>query len=177
MINFGFWVSLRRLESSDIDLYLDVRNSYLFRVGARQFDLITSDDVRDLLNNKNSKIFSIIHRGSEKGICSFTDINHIHQRAEFSIFINGNHHREGIGELALQTLFCHGFKNLNLNVIYGETFSENVGAHRLFSKIGMAWRPGIDEAYYKNGKFIDSHIIFMTKSSFLDREWSNNEQR
>ncbi len=177
MINFGFWVSLRRLYTEDIAIYREIRNSYAFRMGSRQCDLKTSEDVQKLLADKDSSIFEINHRGSQKGICALSDINHVHQRAEFSIFIQDHVRRLGVAEMALKTLFCHGFRNLNLNVIHGETFDNNNAAHRLFDKVGMVRRPGIEQAYYKDGVWVDSHIIFMTKKMFLERDYCHNEQR
>ena len=105
-------------------------------------------------------------QSSVHGICGLTDIDHLNQRAEFSIYVFPKDRRKGIAYKALVALFEHGFDDLNLNLIWGETF-ENNPAIKLFSKdIGMTAEGVRNDFYFKNGKFIDAHLFSIKRKDF-----------
>ena len=99
------------------------------------------------------------------GVCGFTSIDHINQKAEFSLYIQPNMHGFGYGRMALQTLVAHGFNSLNLNRIWGETFDGNPAA-KTFAEVGFQFEGTLRKSYFKEGKFIDSHIY-----AILREEW------
>ena len=110
------------------------------------------------------------------GMCGLTDIDLINRRAEFSLYIVPECWKKGYGKAALQTLFSHGFRNLNLNVIWGETFDENP-AIELFKNLGMYYEGTRNEFYYRDGSYIDAHLISMSRSQFdnIEKTWSETK--
>ena len=100
------------------------------------------------------------------GVAGLTSIDRGNARAEFSLYIAPEFQMHGFGRPALATLFDHGFKNLNLNSIWGETIDGNPARH-LFERIGMKHEGVRRDFYYKNGSFKDAHLYSILKS-----EWS-----
>jgi RimJ/RimL family protein N-acetyltransferase len=92
------------------------------------------------------------------GVCGFTDISWVNQRAEFSLYVAPKHRRRCIGSDSLKRLFFHGFDDLNLNTIWGETFDGNP-ALGIFLGLGMVKEGTRKEFYFRNGRFIDAHLV------------------
>lgn len=107
--------------------------------------------------------------GGLVGVCGLTDIDHINQRAEFSLYIGPEYQRKGYAKRALSELLSHGFFDLNLNVIWGETFDQNP-AIRLFESLGMVKDGTRRDHYFKGGKFIDCHLYSLRRS-----EWNPSD--
>jgi len=99
------------------------------------------------------------------GVCGFTSIDRLHQKAEFSLYIQPNMQGRGYGEKALRTLVEHGFKALNLNRIYGEVFFGNK-ALEMNRRVGFRVEGIQRQTYFKEGKFLDSYMI-----SILKEDW------
>jgi len=99
------------------------------------------------------------------GICGFTSIDMINRHAEFSLYIFPDFRLNGFAEKALKLLFKHGFYDLNLRQIWGETF-ENNPAYSLFKKLGMKDDGVRREFYYKNGQYLNAKMISIMKDEF-----------
>jgi RimJ/RimL family protein N-acetyltransferase len=99
------------------------------------------------------------------GVCGLTSIDHLNQKAEFSLYISPGHQGSGLGKLALRTLLSHGFKDFNLNRIWGETYEGNP-ALTMFEKLGFTIEGKQRQAYFRDGKFIDSFIVSMLREEF-----------
>ena len=100
------------------------------------------------------------------GVCGFTDIDHLNQRAEFSCYMFPKFQGKGHATIALKTLFKHGFDDLNLNMIWGETFEGNAAIHIFTEKLGMFLEGTRRNFYYKKGKFLDAHLLSISKEEF-----------
>lgn len=111
------------------------------------------------------RLYLVENKGALIGCTGFTSIDHINARAEFSLYIDPSIRGVGLGEAALKTLFNFGFKMLNFNLIWGETFDGNP-AYSLFEKLGMVKEGSRREFYFRDGKYIDAHLY-----SVLRREW------
>lgn len=99
------------------------------------------------------------------GVCGFTDIDPWNRRAEFSLYVRTGKQRRGIGENALKTLFTHGFRDMGLRLIWGETFDGNP-AEDLFQALGMCCEGTRRGFYFKNDNVIDAHLY-----SLMEAEW------
>lgn len=97
------------------------------------------------------------------GVCGLTSIDRVNQRAEFSLYIAPGDQGQGVGEKALKTLCKHGFNNLNLNSIWGESYVGNPAIH-MFEKIGFKPEGKRRQHYFRDGKFIDAHIFSLLRS-------------
>lgn len=151
---------------------LSWRNDPAIWQWCRQHTLIDEDSheawAKSLCSRKDVKMFLIGNLGEYVGVCGLTDIDHLNQRAEFSLYIAPEFQGRGLAKSALKTLLCHGFLDLNLNCIWGESF-ENNPAQNLFQKVGFKFEGRRRHFYYREGRFIDACLY-----SALRSDWVSN---
>jgi RimJ/RimL family protein N-acetyltransferase len=168
VIDFGHGVALGPLDSEHLEQARRWRNNYEIRRWCRQNALISDFDQGQWYERQakdpSIKMYSILKLyGEEKirwyiiGVCGLTSIDLWNRRAEFSIYIGPENKGQGLGAKALKTLVDHGFSDLNLNTIWGETVGENP-AQKMFEKIGFQKEGTRKEFYFKNGEYRDSHL-------------------
>lgn len=104
------------------------------------------------------------------GVCGLTSIDMEARKAEFSLYIGPEHQGKGYGSEALKLLLYHGFLNLGLNQIWGETFDKNPAA-KMFEELGFKKDGTRRQFYMKSGKLIDCHLY-----SILRDEWVRSLQ-
>lgn len=171
-----------KLGSIDLSMAYQLRqwrNHILIRKWCRQTSLISDQDQENWMKLQNEdktvKMFSIFSDTSFAdnpskelliGCCGLTSIDHINQRAEFSVYIGPEYHGNGFGKKTLLTLFWHAFEDLNLNTIWGECFNKNP-ANKLFKDLGMTQEGIRRQFYFKEGEFIDAHLYSITKEEFF----------
>lgn len=160
MIDYGYGVRLDTINDYDLNEMRAWRNDKRIWKWCRQPDLIPWRDHKAWFDGNTEKMYAIrLCRATEIiGICGLTSIDTIARRAEFSLYIGPEHWRKGYARKALKTLFRHGFDNLNLNLIWGETFDGNP-AYDLFISLGMKPEGLRREFYFKDGKYIDAHLL------------------
>jgi RimJ/RimL family protein N-acetyltransferase len=99
------------------------------------------------------------------GVCGFTSINGPNASAEFSLYIAPEHQGKGYGRKALALLVGHGFVDFGFKRIWGEVFEGNP-AMKMFHKVGFKVDGTLRSSYWKEGAWIDSHMV-----SILDDDW------
>lgn len=164
-------VTLRRLATDrDQELTFRWRNDERISKWCRQYDAL------HFLNHENwfesqasDKSISMyaIQAGSDPivGVCGLTSIDLINRRAEFSMYIGPEHQGNGYGEAALRALIHKGFYSYGLNSIWGETFDGN-HAIKMFKRVGMKLEGTRRESYYRDGRFIDAHLVSILRSEY-----------
>ncbi len=100
------------------------------------------------------------------GVCGLTSIDSINRRAEFSLYIGSEYQRMGYATQALKALFKYGFNDLNLNRIWGETFHGNPALDLFMKKLYMDYEGIRKDFYFKDGYFVDTHLISLSAESF-----------
>lgn len=179
MIDLGYKVRLGPLRHENLWKYYEARNDYRVWKWCRQFDLLTEDRheswMLSVQNSSDTRMYEILAKTDDKklqesfqpvGVCGLTSIDHVNQRAEFSLYIFPEYHNQGYGSDGLRTLFTHGFLSLNLNRIWGETFQDNP-AITMFENLGME-REGTRKAFYfREGHFIDAHLYAIGREQWL----------
>ena len=172
MIDFGIDIYLGPLDSIDPDLLRLWRNDYRVWRYCRQHDLLAREAHLKWLDvhcdtNEQNKMYSIIDPKSRMGlgVCGLTNIDSHNRTGEFSLYINPNLHGKGHGKKALMTLISHGFMNLGLSTIWGETYDFNP-ARYLFGKVGMILEGTRRNFYFREGRSINAHLY-----SILKEEW------
>jgi RimJ/RimL family protein N-acetyltransferase len=176
MIDFGHGIKLNSLTKAFTALTFKWRNHYFIWKWCRQNDLLNYENHCEwfdkIRNDPKIKMYSILAPGNDEyvGVCGLTDIDRVNQRAEFSLYIGPEYQRKGYAKAALKTLLSHGFLNQNLNVIWGETFEDNL-ALNMFMDIGMYREGSRRQFYYRSGKFIDAYLVSMTRSEFMEAKW------
>jgi RimJ/RimL family protein N-acetyltransferase len=162
-------VILRRLEQIDLHTIFEWRNNKNIYQWCRQNSPLHWNNHQAWYDwqakDKNTSMFIMEVGNISVGVCGLTDIDMVNRRAEFSLYIGTEHQKKGHGAEALKLLFKHGFYDLGLNRIWGETFDDNP-AMALFTKLGMVHEGTRQEHYYKNGNFIDAHLISIGRKQF-----------
>jgi len=110
--------------------------------------------------------------GSELvGVAGLTSLDWFNRRAEFSLYIDPERQRQGLGRGALAVLLAHAFTNLALEQVWGEVFDGNP-ALNLFAQQGFQVDGKRRGWYWKDGKAHDAHLISITRS-----EWHGHNAR
>jgi UDP-4-amino-4,6-dideoxy-N-acetyl-beta-L-altrosamine N-acetyltransferase len=136
----------------------------------RQYEPITEEHhkkwLESIQDDPKIKMYGIDSEGAYVGVCGFTGIDWINRSAEFSLYIAPDYQRQGHGTEALKELIKHGFETLNLNRIWGEVFEDNP-ALSIDLKLGFQEEGLLRETYYRNGKYINTHIISLLKKDYF----------
>jgi len=122
-----------------------------------------------LKSNIPTTVFGIELISEKKliGLSILKNINLIHRKAEFAIFI-GDEQVRGKGyakESTCQTL-SFGFNQLGLNKIYLFVQKNNSAAIKLYEKVGFQFEGELRKSVYKNGKFINELVMGILKEDF-----------
>lgn len=174
-------VSLAPLDSTDMGWARANRNDHRIWQFCRQFDLISDAEQIRWFNRQSDdptiRMYKVMAKsdGAEGkvtegpvGVCGLTSIDHVNRRAEFSLWIAAAMQGRGLGRQALQVLLDHGFSNLGLNLIWGESFAGNP-ALRMFDALGFK-REGVRrQFYFRDGAFIDANLFSITAGEFYER--------
>lgn len=177
MIDYGYGVQLGALEHGHVERIRKWRNDAKIYKWTRQFEPITHMHhmkwYESLCGDPSRKMMLVSKKdaaGGELvlGVAGLTDVDYVNRHAEFSLYIDPKQQRKGYGEAALKTLFDYGFRVLNLNKIYGETFSNNVDAIACFRKIGMDLVGTRSSHYFRDGEWLNAIMfeIFEDHESF-----------
>lgn len=164
MIDYGFGARLAPLEPRHLEQARVWRNDWVIWQWCRQSNVISEPDQSDWYDRQRKdstiKMYAIYPREQERfsGVCGLTSIDALNRRAEFSLYIGPDMQGAGLGKEALKCLLHHGFGNLNLHIIWGETFDGNPAAN-VFEKLGFKKEGTRRDFYFKNGKYIDAHLF------------------
>lgn len=168
-------LSLEPLDSTDLGLCRAWRNQWEVWRWCRQTDLISDVEqvewYRRQAADPSVRMYKVIATTADTtapvGIAGFTSIRPVHRSAEFSLYIAPKVQRQGFGRRALALLIDHGFSNLAFNMIWGETFVDNP-ASSIFERLGMRKEGGLRQAYWKDGRFVDSFFYSITAEDWHD---------
>ncbi len=177
-------IALKPVEFEDLQLLKSYRNNPNIMRWCRQYKLLSFHDQKEwykkindsdeiemrvivakkenqsITNERNNLQYIII------GVCGLTSIDFINRRAEFSLYIAPEYQGHGNAKAALIKLFKFGFDDLNLNIIWGESFEGNP-AINIFKK--MMFEEGKRrQFYYKNGKYVNAVLYSITKNEYND---------
>lgn len=180
MIDFNLGIYLKDLEYSDT--IRSWRNDPKIWRWTRQNDLLSKNHHEDWFEKQAKdptiKMYGVheiptIHTYDNHdeiktlvGVCGLTSINLTNRNAEFSLYIAPERQGNGLAKPALKTLLFHGFKNMNLHMIWGETFGNNP-AEKMFRDIGMHQDGLKRQCYFKDGSFWDAFIFTILKDEFI----------
>lgn len=176
MIDYDHGVTLREINSRDLEVLRSWRNQYEVSRWCRQYSLISDRDQSRWFEWQNdslsTQMFIIQSENAPVGVCGLTSIDLVNRRAEFSCYIAPGMRGNGYASGALKTLYSFGFLRLGLNVIWGESFDGNP-ATKIFERLGMIYEGTRKEFYFREGKFIDAHLYSINKLRFdiVSRSW------
>ena len=104
-----------------------------------------------------------------------TDINLQHKHAELYIVVDPKQTGKGIGQKAIQWLCNYGFMEFGLNRIYLFTLENNIGARRLYEKLGFSHEGVLREHIFQHGRMIDRHVQALLKREWKKLSWRQRE--
>lgn len=171
MINFGFGISLRRVKEEDLQQLFNWRNSKDIYFWCRQSSPLHWMGhlawFKDQVFNPKVSMFAILNQNDRIcGVCGLTDIDMLNRRAEFSCYIDPMQQGADLGSRTLKTLFMHGFKDLGLNRIWGETFHGNKAIDLFTKRLGMEHEGTRKEFYFNDGGYTDCHLVSINAQQF-----------
>lgn len=180
MIDHGFGVRLGPVDSTHGEMLRAWRNDPRVWATCRQNDLISDRDQRAWFEKQSVdpsiRMYLIYDVNKQPvGVCGLTSIDPWNRRAEFSLYIGPEHQGKGLARSALKTMFTHGFKTLNLHLIWGESFAGNK-ACELFKKIGMTMEGIRRDFYFRGGRYLDAHLFSVRADEWLRRspDWCSD---
>lgn len=162
-------ISLRRIEYADLGKLFEWRNDPRIMKWTRQHMPLHMEDHIEWYEwqrkDTKTEMFAVDADGLA-GVAGLTDIDMVNRRAEFSLYIDPDQHGKGLGESSLRGLLRYGFRNINLNSIWGEAFEKNPAMY-LFRKVGMTQTGFRRSFYYRNGRYLNAHMFGILKSEFI----------
>jgi RimJ/RimL family protein N-acetyltransferase len=152
------------------------RNNRAIWQWCRQNTLITVENQKGWLEKIHKdptiKMFSVcaqgVHEARSVGVCGFTSIDMLRRSAEFSLYIAPEQQKNGYGWKALELLCMHGFMDWGFKRIWGEVFDGNP-AMKMFERVGFQHEGTLRKSYWKNGHWLDSHMISMLDSDWVEK--------
>lgn len=174
MITFAYGVFLDVITEADCPTLRKWRNAPEIRKWCRQTGLV--NDIRQAgwfewqAQDMGTRMYAIKTgkpiRSTLVGVCGLTSIEwEVTRRAEFSLYIGPDHQGKGLGKAALLTLLHHGFQDLCMHGIWGESFEDNP-ARKMFEDMGFKHEGVRRDFYWKAGRYINAHLY-----SILEDEW------
>lgn len=168
-------IDLAPISRADLPQLLAWRNDYRIWSWTRQNDLINEVEHADWFERQAKdptiRMWKLVLKAggatNTVGVCGLTSIDYRNSRGEFSLYIDPYWHRKGIGRHSLEVLLAHGFTNLGLRTIWGETFDGNPAA-KMFESLGMVKEGTRRGFYWKDGKYVDAHLYSITREEFHD---------
>ena len=125
----------------------------------------TGKAIQFIIVNHNNKISHDI------GSVYFRDINSVHKKAEYGIFIGEDKALDfGYGTLACKLACRYGFEVMNLHKIFLRVFSDNFSAIRSYEKSGFIREGLLRDDVYINGKFRDILIMSMINTDKIESQ-------
>ena len=161
-------ISLRALESQDLDLLFSIENDPLFWEVSNTLAPYSRQLLGQYLKNADQDIFEakqlrlVIARKEDKtvlGLVDLFDFNPHHQRAGIGILILKKHQQNGYALNALEVLLQYAFEHLDIHQLYANIPVSNKNSLRLFEKLNFI-EVGIQKDWIKvKGRFQDVALL------------------
>ena len=169
-------ISLRALESQDLDLLFSIENDPLFWEVSNTLAPYSRQLLGQYLKNADQDIFEakqlrlVIARKEDKtalGLVDLFDFNPHHQRAGIGILILKKHQQNGYALNALEVLLQYAFEHLDIHQLYANIPVSNKNSLRLFEKLNFI-EVGIQKDWIKvKGRFQDVALLQLINSNHL----------
>jgi RimJ/RimL family protein N-acetyltransferase len=169
-------LKIEKLDRNFLKEAMEARNDIRVRRWCRQVGLLNMTNQLDWFekqhNDNSVQMFQAsLESGQFVGVFGLTSIDYINGNGEFSLYVTPNQQKKGFAKFILNWLLGFGFGELRLNKIWGETFDGNP-AISLFESLGMKHEGTLKQSYFKNGRYIDSHLFGILAEDWL---WKDDE--
>lgn len=174
---YGDRIRLRKLERADLPQFVAWLNDPEVRAGIGMFlPLSQAEEDRwfeKMLDRASEEqVLAVEIREGEGwraiGSTSFFDFHWISRKAEFGILLGDKSiWNQGYGTEVTRLMLQHGFETLNLHRIELRVYSTNPRARRAYEKAGYVLEGIQREAEFRNGQYIDEHLMAVLRSEWL----------
>lgn len=93
-----------------------------------------------------------------------------HHSGNLGYWTGTRYQNQGYACEAAKGLLKHGFKDMNLNRIAGQCFSDNPASARVLEKCGLSYEGCTREAFLKNGVFKNMLLFSLLRSEYESSE-------
>ena len=93
-----------------------------------------------------------------------------HHSGNLGYWTGTRYQNQGYACEAAKGLLKHGFKDMNLNRIAGQCFSDNPASARVLEKCGLSYEGCTGEAFLKNGVFKNMLLFSLLRSEYESSE-------
>ena len=168
-------VTIRPILREDTPLILKWRNTESVKaVFIYQKDLTESDHLHWLESKVDTGLvaqFVIMDGSKPVGSVYLQDIDRVHNKAEFGIFLGEEESRnKGIGTTAARQILDYGFRELKLHRIYLRVYESNVRAIASYEKAGFRKEALLREDVYVRGAYHNMVLMAILDSEFPGAE-------
>ncbi|HDV5988706.1 TPA: GNAT family N-acetyltransferase, partial [Staphylococcus pseudintermedius] len=129
-------------DEADVDFLLDIYNDDFVNLVALQGgeSSILKNDIKNTLKifkEKGDEIF-IIKQGEENvGMGMLYDIDYYNKNSRIGLALHKNYRDMGIGGKALEMIYKHAAKEMNMIKVYGEVYEMNSRCKKMLDKCGF----------------------------------------
>ena len=157
---------LRPVCEWDLDWIKNERNRPELRRTFRQPRLLTDLGQKKWYETTDMESFVVCNEHKNIGVVSLSHIDYIARKCEFSIMIIPEERHQGYGKRALYDLLDHAFNDLNMHQVFSDVFETNPEALTKYVDWGFKIYGVLPQWYWKDGKYINSTIIAITKDEY-----------
>ena len=159
-------IYLRPMEDYDTDRIVSWRNKDVVRKNFIYQELFTPESHRKWLKTKirtgQAVQMIICECGSDRALGSvyIRDIDRVHQKAEYGIFIGEDDARgRGIGTAAARLMIAYSFEKEGLHRLFLRAYADNLQAIRSYEKAGFRKEACLREDVCIDGQFRDMVLM------------------
>jgi RimJ/RimL family protein N-acetyltransferase len=156
------------MERQDLEWVRKERNRYECRKWFRQDHLLTEEEQEGWFDHTDMMPYVVLDDDGDRiGVVSLSHIDKTARKCEFSIMIIPEQRKKGYGKKALWELLGIAFNDLNMEQVYSDVFEHNP-ALESYVKWGFNKYAVFPNWYYKDGKYINSILISITKDEYFN---------
>lgn len=176
---FGEGVRLRSIEREDIPTFVRWFNDPEVRQYLLMYEPMSKAKeerwFEDYLNRKNDYLFAIEALIDDEwthiGNTGLHQIDWKNRMAVFGIVLGEKAYwGQGLGSDAARILLRFAFEELNLHRVELEVFDFNPRAIRSYEKVGFRHEGTRREAFFRNGRYQDVHLMSILQKEFLKQD-------
>lgn len=123
--------------------------------------------------------FEIWHKEDQKliGFGGLNNINYFHSFANLYMEIGETEYwNQGIATEATKLITEYGFLELNMNKIYVEIFSPNIGSLKAAKKAGFIPEATLKQQVYVEGRYVDIERFYLLKDEWMKKNQKNIDE-
>jgi RimJ/RimL family protein N-acetyltransferase len=180
----GKTIALAPLNQEHVEIYTRWINSEKVRMYSRNEVPRSVDEIKKWFEPKGDGPkedigFEIWHKEDQKliGFCGLNNINYFHSFANLYMEIGEvEYWNQGIATEATKLIIEYGFLELNMNKIYVEIFSPNIGSIKAAKKAGFIHEATLKQQIYVEGDYVDVERFCLLKDKWMEKNQKSSEE-